>query len=232
MKEQNPLEQQRSKIDNLKKELRGKLGRFFDEKEKIEERIDRLASEIGELEKLGLTLDKEDILNGIRECLKIQDKENFLVQLERVLEPYLKLKVNHPEIFEKAQREEIIRNSGYLRLSEVLYVGFENNIAHIHLAPASELIKEKGIADLKQEVVEGLKKLAEIIISQENIEEVWAVSWIVAKTPLLFKKLGFTVLGEISEDEKRDGFENETRPVAKAFMVREDFLTKYGKKYS
>ena len=105
---------------------------------------------------------------------------------------------------------------------------FENEMAHIHLATAKELIKERGIVNFKGEIINGLKKLAEIVKSDEKIKEIWAASWIVAKNPLILERLGFAVVGEISEEEKREHFSDEKRPVAKAFMTREDLLAKYG----
>lgn len=230
MKEQNPLEQQKTKVDTLKMELRGKFERLFDEKEKLEDRIDKIRSELEAFEKTGLIPNKEKILQSIKECFDIEDREIFITQLGKALEPYLLLKITHPEIFEKINREETINNSGNLRLSEVLYVGFENNTAHIHLAPASELIKERGVENFKQEIIKGLIELAKVLKLKENIKEIWAISWIVAKTPLAFKRLGFTVVGEISEEEKGENFLGEKRPVAEAFMTREELLTKYGTK--
>ena len=159
----------------------------------------------------------------------------------KVLEPIIILQATKPEILEKiekenekVQREEILNGDGNLKLSEVLYSGINGeheNEAEIHLAPANEFIKEKGIGVFKNEIESGLKKLATIIKSNNNIEKVSAVSWIVAKNPVLLESLGFTIIGEISEEEKRQkNYIGDNRPIARASMKREDFLARYDTK--
>jgi len=146
------------------------------------------------------------------------------------LEPIVALRINQSKIFEKVQRENTINSNGNLKLSEVLYTSLNEqnkNEIFIHLAPAEEFIKENGIANLKKEVEKGLAKLAEIVESNKNIEKITATSWIVAKNPLILERLGFTVVGEISEKERMEDFNNEKRPVAKAFIERSDFLARY-----
>lgn len=226
--EKNPLEQQQSKIDALREEMKGKLAQLFDDKEKRGDRIDSFILQLGDFEKAGLVFNKEEIIKGLNESLETQDREAFIIILLRVLEPIMALKFAQPKIFEKIERERTVNAPGNSRLSEVLYVNFEDaERADIHLAPASELIKEAGIKEFKKDVERGLIKLAEIIKSKENVEEIWATSWIVAKNPLLFKRMGFTVSGEIPKDE-RHAYEN--RPIAEAYINREDFLKKYGNK--
>lgn len=230
--DKNPLEQQRAEINALRDKMKDELGCFFDEKEKFDERIKDFVLRLESYEKGGLVFNKEEIIRGVKESVGIQDRETFVASLLKIMEPLITLKAAHSKIFEKIQRDEVINNSNYLRLSEVLYAGFENEAAHIHLAPATELIKEEGIGNFKKEIEKGLIKLAEIIKSDDKIKEIWAISWIVAKNPFLLKRLGFIIVGEISEEERKEDFFDEKRPVAKAFIKREDFLAKYGDKQS
>src|SRR3989344_1428111 len=115
------------------------------------------------------------------------------------MEPLIVLRVTRAEIFERMHRENALSSDGNTKLSEVLYAGLREGSKkdiEIHLASATEFIKEKGIGNFKKEVESGLVKLAEIIKSDPNIERISAVSWIVAKNPLLLRKLGFTIVGE------------------------------------
>jgi len=114
-----------------------------------------------------------------------------------ILEPIMMFKITHPKIVEKIERDVELKDN--LRLSEVLSAEFneEEGKVNIHLAPATELIKDEGIGNFKKEVEVGLKKLAEILLSNDKIKEVWATSWIVAKNPTLVKRLGFIPVGNI-----------------------------------
>jgi len=237
--EKSPINQQNLKIDVIKDETKVSLGHLFDNKEKeLNNRIDNFILKLEFLEKNGVALNKEQIINGVRESAYIKDREVFISHLLKVLEPIITIQAAQPEIKEilereneKVQRDEILSEDGNLKLSEVLYSGINGehkNEAEIHLAPATEFIKEKGIGVFKNEIENGLKKLATIIKSDNNIEKVSAVSWIVAKNPALLESLGFTIIGEISEEEKKqENYIGGNRPIARASMKREDFLVRY-----
>jgi hypothetical protein len=228
--DKNPLEQQRIKIEALKKEMREKYGEMFDEKEKLAERIDGFILQLETLEREGLSFNREDVAKGLKESLEIRDKEKFIAHLLKILEPLMVLKFTQSKIFEKVERNIAVNSR--VKLSEVLSVAFENEKANIHLAPATELIKEGGgMANFKKEVTSGLHKLAKIIKSDDKIKEIWATSWIIAKNPALVEKLGFTVVGTLPEIENDGEFfdaQRQRRPIASAFMKREDFLLRYG----
>lgn len=232
MKEENPLEQQRIKIEALKEEMKEKYGKMFDKREEFNSKINGFILQLETFEKEGLVFNKEEIINGLKESLKIQDKEKFVAYLLKILEPLMILKFTQPRIIEKVERD-VEANGNDARLSDVLSATFENERADIHFAPASELIKDSGIGNLRKEIKNGLIKLAEIIKTNDKIKEVWATSWLVIESPLFLEKLGFTIIGTIPEMEN-DGahFDNQgqRRPIASAFMKREDFLERYGDK--
>jgi hypothetical protein len=233
--EKNPVEQQNIKISAIKEEMRGNLGRLYDNREKeLNNRIDDFISKLESLQKNGVAFDKEGIINGLRESADIKDREVFISHLIKILEPIIIIQATQPKVIEQVQRENTINGPDNLKLSEVLYMsinGQNEKEAEIHLAPATELIKQDGIGNFRKEVENGLKKLAEIIKTNDNIEKITATSWIVAKNPSLLERLGFTVIGEISKEEReQENYRDEKRPIAKAFMKREDFLFKYSNK--
>lgn len=222
----SPLEQPKSEIDALREETRNRLGHLFDDKEKRHTRISIFVSQLNAIERAGFVFNRDEVVREIQKSLEIQDRETFIAHLMKVLEPFMLLKVTNPKIFETVEREAVTSGDGNTRLSEVLYVNFKHeNRADIHLATARELMKEKGIAYLKKEVETGLRKLAEMIKPNDKVKEIWATSWIVAKSPLYLRKLGFTVVGVFPEEETE---EEENRPIGEAFMTREDFLARYG----
>lgn len=229
--EQNPLEQEKTnkaEIAIALEELRLKVGNIFDDKTIFEEGVDKLSVQLDYLQKNGFISNKEKIIEDFRKCLEITNREEFTSCFVELFKPILLLKFSHPHFFEKMQRE--IQLDGQVKLSEVLVGEISEKEAQIHLATARELIKEEGMGNFKKEVENGLIKLAEIIKDNNSIEKVTATSWIVAKNPMLLEKLGFIIIGEISKEEKEgEEFKDEKRPVARAFMNREDFLNKYNK---
>lgn len=132
------------------------------------------------------------------------------------------------EELETRQREVFMSHGDFVPLSEALAFGVSNGTAHIHLAPSSAL----GIAALRADVEAGLRELARRLKEDEDlkgVEIIKGTSWIVAKNPRLMERLGFTIDGPISEEERATHFSEESRPVAAAHMDREDFLARYGK---
>lgn len=233
--EKNQLEQIKinEEVKKQTEELREKCLVLFDDREKLEKGISDLIKRLEKIYEAGLSFDKDGIIKGIKESLEIKDKETFVSHLVKTLEPFILLNITKHDfiehIWEKERREEILNEDGNFKLSEVLYAGSEGNEASIHLAPAKEFIKEKGIAYFKNEIKVGLIKLAEMIENKPEIEKITATSWIVAKNPALLVDLGFIVDGNITKEEKEQYFSEDTRPVSKAFINREDFLKKYGK---
>ncbi len=227
--EQNPLSEQ-IKINTAKEELKNSLERLFDNPRELDSNIDKFILRLESYQRGGLVFDKEGIVKGVRESVNIKDRQTSISHLLKVLEPFIIIKATQPEIFEKIGRQEILSKDGNLKLSEVLFAGLgEEDETLIHLLPATEFIKKEGIGNFKKEIINGLIKLAELIKSYPNIKRVYAISWIVAKNPLLLEKLGFIIVGDISEEERKEHFLEENRPIAKAFMTREDLLAKYGK---
>jgi hypothetical protein len=232
--DKNPLEQQQIKINVLREKLRANLGQLFDNPEKLNSKVDKFLSQLNSFKEAGLIFNKEEMIKGVMEGIKIKDREEFINYLFKVLEPITLLRVTQAKIFEKIEREITTSGDGNKKLSEVLYTNYSDENpkeVEIHLAPATELIKEKGIENFKKEVEVGLRKLAEIIRSNDRIEEVSATSWIVAKNPGLLKKLGFTIIGTLPEEDDNSAYFNEQgqkMPTAQTKMSRNDFLSRYG----
>jgi len=226
--EQDPSEQ--NKINKITEELKGQLEHAFDDKEELAKEIDDFILRLEIYKKHGLVFNKEKIADDVRKSLDIQDQKTFIAHLLKALEPITILMATKPEVFEKIRRERILNDGHNIELSKVLYMDMHNNNAFIHLPPSVEYIKENGLKKFIKEIENGLIKLAEIIESNDSIKKIVATSWIVAKNPGLLERLGFTIIGPISEEVKRAHFSNEPRPVFEASMSREDFLIKYLKK--
>lgn len=259
--EKNPLEQQQAKINALREELRGKIITLFESKKKLAPLMEQFILQLNSFEGTGLIFDKEKMTEDVRAGAAIKDKDAFVAHYVKILEPFTIFRVTHAKVFEDKERENIFKNEGNLKLSEVLYTRLDDDDEEenssgileyftssvkfikenvkkinkedaetilIHLPPAKEFIKAEGMAKFKEEIVKGLIELAKVIKLHPEIKKIYSISWIVAKNPILLERLGFTIEGQISEDEKKKHFTEETRPVAKAFMTSEDFLNRYG----
>ena len=145
------------------------------------------------------------------------------------LDPILVFRREHRHEFEQLTRKVVMepaRQDGMTPLNEVMYYGGRDNYVHIHLAQA----KDVGVSKLRALVLDGLQKLAEQIKGNEQVQDIEATSWIVAKNPKLMEKLGFTVEGEVDEEFRRQHFSGDERKISRATIKREEFLKRYLKK--
>jgi len=237
--ESNPFEQQNNKIAVAKEELKKNLSNIFDEGEtKFISKIDNFILQMEDLQKVGLVFNKEEIINGLIESIRIKEKEEFVTYLSKILEPILILKITQASVIEKAEkqtelengikeREFIMNDPSNIKLSEVLYSDLGKKEAHIHLAPSRDFMTREKIEDFDLEIKNGLKNLAKIIEPMKNIENIVATSWIVSKSPKRLEKLGFIIEGEISKEEKNNNLDvygnDNNMTVSRAFMSREKF---------
>ena len=237
--EENPLEQQKLKIDALKDEAKKEFSLLFDNKGKeLNNKFDRFISKLENYQQNGIVFDKDKIINSLKENMSVEDKEVFVTNLLKAFESIIAAKATQSDLFKKIEagsvkenRESIINDVGNIRLSEVLYAGLSNKSVHIHLADAYDYVTKEKIGDFNREIIIGLQNLAKMIEPMKNIEKVTATSWIVAVkgSAKRLKKLGFTIEGEISDEERKKHFSDDNRSIQKAFITREDFLKKYGK---
>jgi len=220
-----------NKINEYRESLKKNLENIFDDKEiKLIPSIDSFIIRAEVLEKNGIVFNKEEIINGLKESINIQDRETFVSHLLKVLEPILISKINQADVYEKIEREvselsrkETMSEPGITILSEFLYCTLEKDAARIHLATAYDFIKKEKILDFKQDIINGFKKLAKVIEPMKNINKIVASSWIVEKSPRRLKELGFTIEGEISKEEKEEHFRDADRKIFKAYIDRKKF---------
>ncbi len=217
------------KIDVFTEEVKRSFSRIFDSVEKQKE-IDGVVYMIEQIPDDKIN-NKEEVINGLKTSVEIKSKKDFINHILKVVEPVHIFSLKNPKLFEDMQREHVLEKEENTRLSKVLFCGFDDKrkSAHIHLAVAREFIKEFGIKAFIREVTDGLRKLAEIIKDNNEVNEVTATSWIVKEHPELMKNLGFTLADKKlelspSSDDKRKRRDS--------FISREDFLSKYGNKYN
>ncbi len=91
------------------------------------------------------------------------------------------------------------------------------------MAPAADFNAAQKIYFFK----DAIEKLTGIVAKNKGVQEISATSPLVASNPGLFTRLGLKVIGPISPEKRKEDFESETRPISRATMSREEFLSKY-----
>lgn len=233
---QNPLEQQQIRINTIREQTRASLGRLFDNRDELDEKIELFISQLDAFERSGLVFNREEIIEQIRATKNIKEREAFISHLLKVLEPIIIAKATRSDVFDKVEREMTMSAPGNIKLSEVLYVNQEDinsnsEGVYIHLTTARDFMTRERKEDFKIEIEKGLVKLAEMIKPYPNLKKIWASSWIVAikSSARRLQEMGFSAPEEVSEGEREEYFPDEKRPVAKTFIMREDFLARYNR---
>ncbi len=152
------------------------------------------------------------------------DRKSFITGVLQAVEPILKFISEQPEEYEKLRRTRILDMDGYIKVNDLLYYGKsgDGNI-HIHIAPHEQTKIGTKIGLFRK----GLKKLAEEVNNNQDVDKITATSWVIAEAPKLMELLGFRLHGEVSDEFKQKYFPNEIRPVHHASISRDDLLKRY-----
>ncbi len=215
--------------DLVKDPIIKKLENFFvgvfnnnlDPGERLSEMLNRLKIFLDEG---NLNILNEDaikkIKNDLADCSLINNQEEFINKGIESLSSLVNWSQADPRAFEAKLRENVVAVNGYKSLNEMLTYGEEDDHIHLHVNPSETLRLSEKLYLIK----DGLRKLKEILRSKENIKEVIAVSWIVANNPGIMEKLGFTVEGPITPEDKERHLNNDNRDIYFAHISRDDIL--------
>ena len=177
-------------------------------------------------EKLGAFSDKLLELNprafdDIEKACLAEDGDRFAEAMMPILEPLIHLKIENLVEFERITRIDF--NKKFIPLNDVLSYGRDGNTIHLHVPPSESI----GLKEKMYLLKSGLIDLAAMVKDDPTIVEITGTSWIVAKAPKLLESLGFTDRGLVSDEKRREYFGGETRPVAEAYISRQDLLDRY-----
>lgn len=199
---------------------------FTDPKERTEEIIRKMEPFFQHFDKEILPDDKiEEFKKNIDALSLIQDKDEYLDIVMKTLKPILDLRDKHADKFENAQAKAMNETHNFTEINRLISYGKSGPMIHIH-APAGETVSNKfGLYR------DGMKKLAEIVDSDPEIQEITATSTIVAEHPGLFTRIGFKV-EDINEEFRNKYFAGEQREIKRASISREEFLNRFLKNKS
>ena len=127
-------------------------------------------------------------------------------------------------------RERAGTGEDFFALDERQIVGYtlaDEKTIDLHVQPARTLSAVEKVRVIKT----SFKELAHRMRSRSDLSEVEiinATSWIVAKSPRLMEKLGFTVSGPLGADQQPDDFVHRDKVAWRASITATDFLDRYG----
>ncbi len=164
------------------------------------------------------------MLAQLNELRAVEEKEIFCEQAYIILEPLHQWRQEHLAEFEEIRRKSFNEQGGFIELNQMLSYGIHGKNIHLHVPPNMST----PTPDKLRLIREGLSALVPILEANPEIETITGTSWIVAAHPdILEKKLHFTVTGPISEEQRAQHFSYDHRPIAEAYISREDLIKYY-----
>lgn len=164
-----------------------------------------------------------EMKDNVKRVCYLEDEQQFIASGLAALQPLLDWKNNNPKTFEARLRENQVAYLKYNVLNEMMTYDVHRKKINLHISPSETLSISEKISLVK----DGLRRLAEVLKENEQIESVVATSWIVAANPGILEKLGFFVDGEISAEARANWRSVDDRPIASAHISRDDFLKRY-----
>jgi hypothetical protein len=171
---------------------------------------------------------KEETKEKLLACAELNEENKFVNEIFEIIKPIIIFIKKNPEIErefrdstpEKVKREAFNILSGYEQIGTYISYGIDGKILHIHFPDAKELIKNKGVNFLINEIKNDFRNLAKVVDNNKQIEEITATSWMVNKLSTTLEKLGFFIINDDFKDK-------EERNVKHAVISRNVFLDKY-----
>lgn len=209
------------------------LGPFLDRYPTNEQKVEALNELLEKhlnneiLRRLNFYTTVEEIRAQFEQCIPITSPVEFIKRIHDIIKPIDLAREKHPEVFAGLERKIFMESHpDFIPLNEMLSYRIDGGDLHLHLAPVADFSTSKKIQLIK----DAFTKVRAVITSEKGVTEISATSWVVSNNPRLFERMGFTIKGPISVQEKKIDFEGETRPVSRATISRKEFLTKYSKK--
>jgi hypothetical protein len=210
-----------TKRQEFEGKIRSALKIIFESEKTGEARVVKIRDSLVMLQ--SLVDPSKSFLDGLEDCKQIEDKEEFVSRVFEIISPIIDVKFDKPVEFELASRKTFLERGNLTSINELLAYNLEDEALVLHVPPNETTPLKDKLRLLK----EGLKALAEIVKNNENIQVIIGSSWIIADHPEIIERLGFTIEGPVSEEQRQEYFGNDPREVHSAKMSREDFLKKY-----
>ena len=170
-----------------------------------------------------MTDENRELPQLLDEAMAIQDDKEFIGKVSELLRPVAVTKIDNPKLYEAIQQRKILEQKGYVKINDLFAYGLgeSGDYLHLHIFPVKEREGKLGL------IKEGMRELARIVEANKNIKVATATSWIVAKNPRMMQTLGFEIEGPIDEGIRKKHFSDDSRPISKAYITRQELLKRY-----
>jgi hypothetical protein len=160
------------------------------------------------------------IREKILRCEDIRSAEQFADYVMLALQPIFGIAFS---VLEEIQTKVMNEQGGFTEINRLFSYGKSGSTIHIHASFGESV--EKKISLYR----DGMRRLAQIVNGDPDIEEITATSWIVARHPRMFEGWGFTI-EDVSASFRKQHFGRDTREVKRATIRRDEFLRRFLKK--
>jgi hypothetical protein len=156
----------------------------------------------------------------------LDSAESYSATFLEIFRPVLELAHTHPAEFADMRRRIFLAGGEFTKVNQILSYGISGDDLHIHFAPAEDMNPRAALSLFET----GLRDLVATIEKHPEVRVISATSWMVTrlKDVLESDRFQFTFEGLIDEETRKEYFPLENRPVSRASIPREKFITKYG----
>jgi len=207
-------EEERQQLKIAKIELENIIGDAT-----VEQRRDKLVSAFKPFFDAGIA-DPKLILPEIENCCSAKSRDNFIERAEGLIKLYLLARRKDTK---GVERIASLAEKGRTVINEVLDYEYspDGKIVKIHIWP-KDREKVRTAKEIKELIFSGFEELANIVESNQKIEDIEAYSHLVKKHPKLLEKLGFKLGEEYITQQGESG--------QGSSISRQEFLERYRKK--
>lgn len=217
------------KIKIKEKGIHDSVENLFNAYDNGEQRVSLLLELLDPYLNDNLIEEQDEIKNSLLNCIKLNDKNEFIDKVMEIVKPVLSFIDNNPDIkkkFENEQPKEFKRKifntfNNFEQVGKYISYGIDGKTLHIHLPDADDLIKGKSRTVLFDELKSDFNNLAKIVDSNDQIKEIVASSWLVASKSNILGYFGFVI------DDKSESLDKEGRISKYSSISSKDFLEKY-----
>ncbi len=210
-------------------EVRAFLGQLYNEQPNPQSRYEEMMGRVTSiLKNIGTDIlpvaERAGLKTLIAGACAKRNKKEFVSEALEALMPLIILKEKYPKELEAASVKATNELQGYTELNRLVVYDKSGPTISLHHSEAHTIGPSLRL------YYDAMKKLAKIIEEDPEIEDIEAVSWIVADAPDLFTKNGFDVTSLYNySGNSRNSFKkiHKEDKVARAHISREDFLNRF-----
>ena len=160
-------------------------------------------------------------INGdLNENVNIANSENFFNLIRKILTPFFDIIKKYPDKFEEAWANAMCETERFIRINRIIAYDRHGDCLTFHALPGRHLKRKIFF------IMDGLKKIAEIVSKDKSIKFINTTSHFVAEHDSLFKKTGFLIINNQEQKLSVNKKKMDEIPIEKSAWVSRDIFIK------